>query len=165
MTEATDSESPDQKRGPGRPRKEAVQEEAHTMQTGISQEEQPSGVVHSKTRFWRGVWANKSNENDPDAVRLGINNETLTFQRGVECIVPEPYLEVAAHARYPKFKHEPGKGRKVSAYIDRFPFTRIREATFEEFKTMFAEGNRKTRAAVAQHGLQIPLEDSVPQLM
>ena len=65
---------------------------------------------------FRGVWAAKSNPNDPDCVRLAVNGETITFQRSVECIVPEPYLVVAKNATYPKFKQEPGKGRKVAAY-------------------------------------------------
>jgi len=174
MTEAQEK-SPDQnsaeseqpvKIGPGRPPKKAKTPEAEplTVVDPITEEEIPSGVVNSKTKFTRGVWAHKSNPADPDSVRLAVQGETLTFQRGVECIVPEPYLDVARHAVFQKFKQEPGKGRKVAAHITRFPFMPIGPATFAEFKKMFTEGTLKTRKSVAQHGLNIPVEDEVPQL-
>ena len=101
MTEAQEK-SPDQnsaeseqpvKIGPGRPPKKAKTPEAEplTVVDPITEEEIPSGVVNSKTKFTRGVWAHKSNPADPDSVRIAVQGETLTFQRGVECIVPEPY--------------------------------------------------------------------------
>lgn len=157
MTEAT-IESPDQNSTPPKRKKDLL------VNAGPTEDPVPSGVITPKTKFYRGVWVNKSNENDVESIRIGVNGETLTFQRGVECIVPEPYLPEEIHARYPKFKQEPGKGRKTAAYIDRFAFTKTGPATFAEFKKMFAEGNKKTREAVQQHGLNIPVEQAVPQL-
>jgi hypothetical protein len=180
MTEA--STSPDQssagtseaaestvKRGPGRPKKVEQKEPAVAaaplmVAQGGADEPVPSGVVNSKTRFFKVIWAAKSNPNDPNAIRLAVNGETITFKRSVECIVPEPYLDNARHAVYPKFTQEPGKGRKVVAYIERFPFTVLGPATFEEFSKSFREGTEKTRKAVEQYGIAIPVEDAVPQL-
>ena len=34
--------------------------------TGVTEDPVPSGVVNPKTKFFRGVWAAKSNPNDPD---------------------------------------------------------------------------------------------------
>lgn len=158
MTEAT-KESPDQKPIPQKLPKDGV-----LVNAGFTDEPVTSAVCHSKTKFWWGIWASKANENDTESVRIGVNGETLTFQRGVETIVPEPYLPENIHAKYAKFKQEPGKGRKITSYIDRFPFTKLRPATFEEFRKMFMEGNKKTREAIAQHGLNIPISDAVPQL-
>ena len=176
MTEAI-QEGPDQnsnqqaevKRGPGRPPKVAAEKtpaaEPLLVQTGVTDEPVPSGVVNSKTKFYKGVWANKSNPTDCDAVRIAVNGETITFQRGVEVIVPYPYLEAAKHATYAKFKQEPGKGRKVAAYIDRFPFTKTGEATYEEFRKAFLEGTKATKKAIETWGLQVPVPEGIPQTM
>ena len=158
MTEAT-KESPDQKQIPSRQSKDGI-----LVQAGFTDDPVPSAVVHAKTKFWWGIWANKANENETESIRIGVNGETLTFQRGVETIVPEPYLPENIHARYAKFKQQPGQGRKVVSHIDRYPFTKIKEATFAEFRKMFLEGSKKTREAIAQHGLNIPISDAVPQL-
>ena len=158
MTEAT-TESPDQNSIPPKRKEQPI-----LVNAGFTDEPVTTAVLTPKTKFFRGVWANKTNENDQESVRIGVNGEILTFQRGVECIVPEPYLPKEIHARYPKFKQEPGKGRKTIGYVDRYSFEIRGPATFAEFKKMFTEGNKKTREAVQQHGLQIPVEQAVPQL-
>ena len=178
----TEANGPDQvatapvKRGRGRPRK--IKQEAQAPVTtqnpppeapimvavGTADNEAPSGVINRKTTFFLGTFASRSNTTDPEAVRLSVQGETITFKRGVDTIVPEPYLEVARHARYPKFTQEPGHGRKIIGFIDRFPFSVKREATYDEFRKAFTAGSKETREAVARHGLTIPVEDSIPQL-
>lgn len=174
MTEATEVKSPDQtevatpvKRGPGRPPtvKKEENSEPILVQTGVTEKPAPSGVVNNHTKFYRGKFSEKSNPNDADAVRLSVNGECITWQRGVDTIVPDCYLEVAEHAIFPKFKQEPGKGRKVAAHISRFPFTKTGTATYQEFRTEFLEGSKKTRAAVMQYGMNIPTADSIVQAM
>ena len=133
----------------------------------VSGNNAPSAVIKRKDKFFRGVWANKSNPADPDKVVITINGEPIMWQRGVECIVPECYLLAAKDAKYNKYTQEPNKGRKVAARIDRFPFTVTGnpegEYIFDEFKRKFAEGTKKTKEAVGQYGLAIPVERAVQQ--
>lgn len=135
-----------------------------TVADSTTGHQKPSSVINKETQFFRGQWANKSNPNDPDSVTLAINGETIRWQRGVDVIVPAPYLANAKDARYPKYKQEPGMGRKVEAYITRFPFTPSGTATLEEFRRAFMEGTKATQKAVQQYGLKVPVAESVPQL-
>lgn len=135
-----------------------------TVENALTGEQSPSTVIRKTTKFYRGMFANKSDPNDPDKVVLSINGEPITWQRGVEVIVPDCYLSCAEDARYAKYSVKPNEGRKVAAYISRFPFTKTGEATYEEFKKMFKDGTAKTREAVSIHGLRIPIAQSVPQL-
>jgi hypothetical protein len=127
----------------------------------------PARVVHSGVKFWRGKWAQKANPMDIETIRISVNGEPLQWQRGVLTIVPDPYLQASRNCVIDKFTQEPGKGRKRSAQIPRFSFdidTSKPDATYEEFLTMFRAGSQKTREAVATHGLNIPLEQVVPQV-
>jgi hypothetical protein len=134
------------------------------VENPITGEKQQTVVIKRVDKFIKGIWANKSDPNDNDKVTISINGEPITWQRGVEVIVPECYLLAAKNARYPKYTVKPGEGRKVAAIIDRFPFTVTGESSYEEFKREFAAGTKKTREAVAQHGLNIPVAKSVPQI-
>jgi hypothetical protein len=124
-----------------------------------------SAVISKNTKFFRGRFAAKANVNDPDSVKLSVQGEILVFQRDVDTIIPEPYLVVAQNAKHPKFTVEPGQGRKVVGWISRYPFNKTGEATYEEFKTLFDEGTRKTKDNIARFGLNIPVAEAVPQLI
>jgi len=128
---------------------------------------QPIAVCGEKTKYFRGRWAMKSNPTDIETVRIGVNGEVLQWQRGVPTIVPEPYLMAAKNSVITKFTQEPGKGRKISSRIERFPFEMDHdksEATYAEFRKDFLAGSKKTREAVSQFGLNIPTENSIPQI-
>lgn len=148
-------------------RKKERTDDGFMVMSDVTGEPAQSGVVNKKTKFFRGKWAEKANPLEPNSVIMSVNGEPLTWQRGVTTIVPEPYMVVAGNAVYQKFSQEPNKGRKVISTISRFtwhPDPDRPTATFEEFRDMFSAGTKKTKDMVAQHGLKVPVEQSVPQL-
>jgi|GEM_PF-5127412 len=134
------------------------------VENPITGEATSSVVIKRKDKFLKGMWANKSDPNEPDKVVITVNGEPIMWQRGVETIVPECYYLAAKDAVYNKYSVKPSEGRKVSARISRFPFTITGESTYDEFRAAFAAGSKFTREAVAIHGLNIPVAKSVPQL-
>lgn len=119
-----------------------------------------TGAVYKRVLFLP-----TSNQLDTPDVVLSVQGFVVKCQRGVETIVPEFILRAADHATYAKYRIEPGQGRKVADIIRKFPYEVIGEATYAEFKALYNAGTKRTREAVAQHGLKIPLEKAVPQDM
>ncbi len=117
----------------------------------------------AKAKYKRVRFEQKSNEIDPNDVVLAVQGFQVKCQRGVETIVPDFILEAADHATYKKFTVRPGEGRKVGATIRKFPYSVLGDATYEQFLAEFRAGTKKTKQAVAQHGLKIPVEQAVPQ--
>jgi len=79
------------------------------------------------------VFHEKPHQDLQNDVILGHNTEVIQCQRGVEVIIPNKYLGVADDGIFRKFKVIPGEDRKVSSVIQHYPYTRIREATKEEY--------------------------------
>lgn len=116
------------------------------------------GATYSRVRF-----SHKSNDSDPVDVKLSVQGFVVTCQRGVETVVPDFILKAADHATYPKFTVRPGEGRKVAGIIRKFPYERLGKATAAEFLKAIREGSEKTRKLVEKHGLNIPVEQAIPQ--
>ena len=157
----------DKKSKPEPDAEEMTEQQKEVEKKRFEKQCQAKKVVTAKTRFIRGKWAQKSNPNDLETVRISIEGEVLQWQRGVTTIVPEPYLLAARDATVQQFTQEPSKGRKLVAIISRFTFEADAskpEATFEEFKQMYNTGTEKTKQAVGQYGLNIPVDQSVPQV-
>jgi hypothetical protein len=117
-----------------------------------------SGATFKRVRFLP-----TSNHLDTPDVVLSVQGFVVKCQRGVETIVPDFILKAADNATYAKYKIEPGQGRKVADIIRKFPYEIIGEATYAEFKALYNAGTKRTREAVAQYGLKIPLEKVIPQ--
>lgn len=119
--------------------------------------------IFAKAKFKRVRFEMKSSDLDPNDVVLAVQGFQVKCQRGVETIVPDFILEAADHATYKKFTVRPGEGRKDGAKIRKFPYSVIGDSTFDEFIKELRAGTKKTRQAVAMHGLKIPVEQTVPQ--
>lgn len=117
----------------------------------------------SKAKFMKVIFEPKSNPTDPNDVTVGVDGFLLKAQRGVETIVPDFVLEACDHATYNKFSVRPHEGRKVAEKIRKFPYHITGTSTLAEFRALMAAGTKKTREAVATHGLNIPVEKSMPQ--
>jgi hypothetical protein len=117
----------------------------------------------SRAKFKRVIFEPKTQDSDTNDVAIGVEGFLVKAQRGIETIVPDFILEAADHTTFVKYSVKPGEGRKVGAKIKRFPYHVTGEATFAEFKALMAAGNKKTREAVATHGLNIPVEKSMSQ--
>jgi hypothetical protein len=125
--------------------------------------EQREIVITPDTKFFKGKFQSKSNPLETEQVIICVNGENFMFKRNILCIAPEPVLLAAKDAVYPKYTQSPGVGRKIVSIINRFVFNIEGDATFDEFKAMYAAGTKLTREKVAQHGLNIPIAESVPQ--
>lgn len=119
--------------------------------------------MFTKAKYHRVIFEPKSDPMAPNDVVLSNQGFVIKCQRGVETIVPDFMLGVADDATYSKYRIVPGEGRKVEAKIRKYPYRIIGDASLSEFKALFAQGTKKTRAAVAAHGLQVPTEKTQPQ--
>jgi hypothetical protein len=133
--------------------------------TTPTQTSQESGTdIFAKAKFKRVRFEMKSNPTDPNDVVLAVQGFQVKCQRGVETIVPDFILsEASDHATYKKFTVRPGEGRKDAEIIRKFPYSVLGDATYEEFIKELRAGTKKTRQAVAVHGLKIPVEQTIPQ--
>lgn len=105
-----------------------------------------------KEKYWWVRFNAKSNPNDTDDVQLMVNGETLVIRREVEVVVPDRFLECADHGTYPVFIQTPNKPRKVVGKIQFYPYTRLKEATEEEFLRHKAEGTRQMLTDIQRFG-------------
>ncbi len=123
----------------------------------------PQTSIFTGAKYKRVKFDLKSNPSDPNDVVLAVQGFQIKCQRGVETIVPDFILDLANNAIITRYSVQPGQGRKVEARTPKFPATVLGDATEAEFKAAFAAGSKKTREAVAQYGLKIPIEKSQPQ--
>ena len=117
----------------------------------------------AKAKYKRVRFEPKSNPIDTNDVVLAVQGFQVKCQRGVETICPDFILEAADHATYKKFTVRPGEGRKVGETIRKFPYSVLGDATPEQFFSELRSGTKKTKQAVAMHGLKIPVEQAIPQ--
>jgi hypothetical protein len=108
--------------------------------------------------FWVSFNA-KAKPTDTDDVILSVEGETIVIRREHKVCIPERFLECADHARYPHFQQLPNKPRKITAWIETYPYQRIREGTKEEFETMLRQGTQKVKADVKKYGFDVEPDD------
>ena len=119
--------------------------------------------IFTKAKYVRVRFESKSDPAAPNDVAIGVQGFVVKCQRNVETIVPDFILRAADTATYPKYRVVPGEGRKVDTVIRKYPYTIIGDSSLAEFQALFAQGNKKTRAAIAAHGLQVPIEKTQQQ--
>jgi hypothetical protein len=95
--------------------------------------------------FWEVIFAPRGSKEDPLDVTLNWEGQCLQMQRNVPVILPGHYLEVADNATYPVYIQTPEQSRKITGHVQFFPYTVLREATYEEYLAMKREGDRITR--------------------
>ena len=115
-------------------------------------QEQPKAETPAKRektkkteKFYEVIFSHKASANDTRDVQLTVNGETLVIKRQEKIVIPERYIEVAKHATYQTFTQEPGKDRKITGYVNVYPFTVIREATEQEYRDQLKAGNEISR--------------------
>lgn len=136
-------------------------EPANSGKPQAAQAEKPFDMFDCKYK-WVNFQA-KSNPTDPEDVRLGVQGFVVSVKRNTRVPIPEFFLDCADHAVFNKYDVQPGQGRKVVAKIRKFPYTVLGDATRKDFEKEFLEGTKKTRQAIAAHGLKIPVEQAVSQ--
>lgn len=105
-------------------------------------------------RYWWVMFQAKSSPQDPDQVNLSVDGEVVLCQRQKEVPLPERFLECADHATYPQSRIVPNRPRKIVAWVTLFPYTKIRQATREDFEEYLASGTRKTLDDLEKYGYE-----------
>lgn len=99
-------------------------------------------------KCWEVVFAEKSNDNDTTDVPLCVNGEQLVIKRGVPVILPDRFLECADRTKHPIYRQEPNKDRKIEAWIQTYHYSKLREASWDEFRRFKKKGDQIAREAV-----------------
>ena len=94
--------------------------------------------------YWEVVFAEKTNENETTDVPLCVNGEVLVIQRGKPVIIPQRYLECADHTKHEIISQDPGKDRKTVAWVQTYAYTKIRQASKDEFTRFKQAGDKAT---------------------
>lgn len=144
---------------------------AETVNVQAAQPPEPPQTVAAPTRpvaptpppvaqekVWLVRFHAKSHPNDTDDVALPVNGEIFLARRDEECPCPERFLEAADHAMYPHYKQEPGKQRKIAAFIRRFPYTRGSESSWEEYQKWKTQGTKRNQEHLDKWGMERPTE-------
>jgi hypothetical protein len=105
-------------------------------------------------KYFRVIFPERTGPHDTENVEIAHQGTRITIKRGVEVVLPQRFLGVCDNAVVRVF--EPA-ARGVHAYqqaglIKRRPYTKIGEATREEFLQAWDEGNTVTRREVAAAG-------------
>ena len=96
-------------------------------------------------KFYRVTFNERSDVNDPEDVTLAVNGDVVQIMRGVMVALPYRFLEAADHTLYPRYQQEPGKERKITGWVRRFPYVNHGEAKPEDFRVQITEGTKKVR--------------------
>jgi hypothetical protein len=109
-------------------------------------------------KYWWVIFQDRTDKNQQIDVWLAVNGIGLTFQRDVETIVPQSYLEASDHGTHAVYEQKPGMKRKITGHVKTFPYNRIRPATESDFHRMRKEGNKKALENYARYGTERPPE-------
>lgn len=120
------------------------------------QKEAPQGK-YVETYWWVKFHA-KSNPIDPDDVQQCVNGEVLQAPREVETIMPNRFLLGLDAAVIPKFTQMPGKPRKYTAKVRKFPYDRLRESSEKEYREWKNRHTRKHHDDVRRYGYDVTPE-------
>lgn len=106
----------------------------------------------AETGYRRVKFHPRTNLSEPADVVLSLNGNMLLIQRGVETILPTPYLEVARHTKYRTFRQDPSSMRKQIVEISQYPFEDMGAATREEYLALLNRGTRETKKKMERSG-------------
>lgn len=109
--------------------------------------------IHKAT-YWWVKFAAKSSPEQTDDVILISDGETLIMQREKDVIVPSTHLESATNAVAPKFTQLPGVSRKVTSYVQTYPFALLHrdEANRNEYIAQKRKGDKDTADFIKKFG-------------
>jgi len=109
----------------------------------------PGNATVPKEGYTKVRFHVKSRPDDDENVVLAVQGDVLVIQRNQQVIIPDRYLDCARNAKYPQFKQMPNQPRKIVGEILVYPFDILGTATEEEYNALKAEGNKISRAALA----------------
>lgn len=109
---------------------------------------EPKKSQEPSVKYLKVVFNPTSDPNEPEDVVLSVNGEALQFKRGIEVIVPSPFLEAADHAVYNKVVQQEGQKRKKLIPVSRCTYSVKGESTKDEFLKTKKEGTEKAQEAL-----------------
>lgn len=116
-------------------------------------------ITPEEEEYFVVIFSAKSAPHEENDVILSVNGETLIMAREQEVVVPRRFLEAADHATYPRFTQMPNQPRKVAARIKTYPYTRLRQATADDFMRQKQAGTKTTREAIQKYGFDYKPDD------
>lgn len=96
-------------------------------------------------KYLRGVFVDRTSQNETERVVIAVNGEVMDCGRGVEVCLPERFWKAATCTRRPRFRQMPGMDRQDVGTVTTYPFSITGEGTEEQWKLMKALGTKKTR--------------------
>ena len=125
----------------------------------LDDQETPVGWTVKKVappeKFFWVMFNAKQHPTDTNDVELAVEGEVIVCQREKPICLPEKFLECARHTRYPHYEQLPDKPRKITAWIQTYPFQILKDGSQEEFETMLSQGTRKLRSDIKRFGFDV----------
>ena len=97
--------------------------------------------------YWEVNFAPQKDQSDTYDVRLSVEGICLRFLRMTDVPVPGFYLENADNTTKPIHEHTSGKGLQIVGYVQKYPYTVLRQISYEEFLDAKEKGNAIQREA------------------
>ena len=104
-----------------------------------------AGSVPYVETYWWVVFSERGSKEEHPNVQLGINGEWIVAERGKPVVVASRFLENADHTKSDDYTLEADKPLQVTSASQTYSYTRLREATKEEWERRKEEGNKMTR--------------------
>lgn len=107
----------------------------NAVENGQKIERKPQGGGGDK--YYLVMFAARGSENEPSDIVLMLNGKRVVCKRDTEVILPEGFLKVADDAILVKTVSNPNNiNFRKTFKVKKYPYSKIREATREEFFTM-----------------------------
>jgi hypothetical protein len=157
------------------PAPELTQQQRVAQKIALERASDAKVVVHPGCKFYWGKFAPRSSMTDPESVRLSVEGEPLSCQRGKRILLPEPFKVAADNTSMALYSRDPAKdgkpgGMMVEGYVTRYKFDVEGEPitgpeAYRIFREMFMTGSKKTKEAVQRFGIaNVPKDEAVPQM-
>ena len=98
--------------------------------------------------YWEVLFSPKSHLNDTDDVVITWEGLCLQVQRNKRVVLHGYFLEVCDAGTYPTYIQTPQASRKITAWVQFYPYNVIREATEQEFVAAKAAGDAMQAGAI-----------------
>jgi hypothetical protein len=118
--------------------------------------------------YWEVLFSPKSNPNDTDDVVISWEEVCLQIRRGTKVVLHGYFLEVCDNGTYPRYIQTPQENRKITAWVQFYPYTVTREASEAEFLLTKEKGdidtkeNRRRQEEAAMVGQGTPAQFGMP---
>ncbi len=102
---------------------------------------EPTKSKQPKTKYFKVVFQQKTNENEDEEVSFSLNGTKIILKRGVGVILSEHHLEVIDHAERDQYEQKPGHTRKIVGKVSKYMYSKKEEVTEADYIKFMRKGN------------------------